>query len=290
MSRCVTPLRRWLSIDPNEHGYRFPVVSPDKGAPGSYHLRDCGKCIGCAAKRALDMSVRCYMEAHQHDRNCVVCLTFDNAPSTAEEAYAFLVRFFKRLRMRLARDNRGKLRYLFAIEHGGKNDRVHAHVIFFGQDFLSDCYHRHPVEKGVAWCSQTIADAWSEGGDSLGIHHITPGDPNAIFYAAGDAFKNYGLDSKANWSKHPLLGKAFMDRFADDFNRNGFITIDGRKCPLPSAYKRRPEYRADLESLRARDLEFREGQTFDDYQAQLASARSREVNLEAKLKMRRGQF
>lgn len=290
MSRCVAPLVRWLSADPNEHGYRYPVKSPDKAEPGSYHLRDCGKCIGCAARRGLDMSVRAYMEAHRHDRNCVVCLTFNDAPPTAALAYAFLVRFFKRLRHHLAQAKRGKYRYLFVIERGGKNDRVHAHVILFGQDFLFDSFHRHPVEKGVSWCSQMISDCWSEGGQSLGIHHITPGDPNAIFYAAGDAFKNYGLESKASWSKHPLLGKAFMDCFADDFNRNGFITIDGKKFPLPSVYKRRPEYKGDLALLRARDLEFREGQTFDDWQAHLASAEARRVNLEVKLKMRRGQF
>lgn len=287
MSRCVNPLDRWFSGEPNQYGVHYPVKSPDGAKPGSYHLRDCGRCIGCAARIGQDWAVRAYMEARMHPQNCVVCLTLEDAVETCADMVPIMTNFLKRLRWDLGN---GSIRYLYVVERGGQHDRVHAHIILFGRDFREDSYDGFAVEKGYAYRSHTIANAWSVGGESLGFHHITPGDPDAIFYAAGDAFKNFGHESEFNYSKRPMLGVAYMRRWCDDFDRNGFLTIDGKKQPLPPAYLRRPEFKEPLRGLRVRNRAFREGQTLEDLERHKSTADSRRINLEAKLKIRRGEF
>lgn len=287
MSRCVEPVEAWLSSEPNQYGVHYPVRSLKGAKPGSYHLRDCGKCIGCAARKGQDWAVRAYMEAHMHLRNCVICLTLADPVDSCKAMKPIVAKFLKRLRKRLGCL---RIRFLYVVERGGDNDRVHCHLIIFGHDFMDSAYFGRKVAKGFAYNSHLIAEAWSVRGESLGLHHITPGDPNAIFYAAGDAFKNFGRESAMDYSRGRMLGLGFMDAFASDFDRNGFITIDGRKQPLPAAYLRRPECKEPLRGLRHRNRRFRESQSLEDFERHKATADSRRVNLEARLRLRRGEF
>lgn len=289
MSRCVKPQARWLSIDPNRHGYHYPVRDPDKGQPGSFHYVDCRKCVGCAARNALDWSVRAFMEAHETEHNCVVNLTFAQEPESCQEAAPVVSGFLKRLRTRNARSGGPKVRFFGVVERGMQRDRVHAHVIVFGQDFRDTMHSRGFRNGREFYRSHLLDELWSSGRYCLGWHDVMPATPAAIFYAAGDALKNFERESKPLFSTRPLLGKAFMDRYADDFARVGGIHIDGKVCPLPRQFNRRKEYADVLAPLKARAREFVDARTFDDLERHAATAESREINMRDTLKRRRGE-
>lgn len=266
------------------NGQHFPVFRPAHGDPATEHLRDCGECIGCAGMSAEDFSVRCHMEALGHMESCVLTLTLDDEkfaqPDCAQEFVPLLQSFFKRVR------HSGRFRYVAVAERGMKRDRLHAHVLVFGRDFREDSYGSFEKDGKDYYYSRLVDRCWyRDFGDAV----VMPASPTAIFYAAGDALKNFGRDSHLLWSKKPLLGFDFMARYADDFNRNGFITIDGTKHRLPPVYKRRVEFYDALADLRDAAVEWQVANPGVDIEARMKSAHSRRLNLEATLARRRGQ-
>ncbi|AXH76699.1 MAG: replication initiator protein [Microviridae sp.] len=148
---------------------------PRFGEPVKDDLRvGCGKCIGCGLMRSRDWSVRCALEAAQHNLSCWSTLTYDDAnlPSTLRPDH--LSGFVKRLRSRLAPR---KFRVFACGEYGDKFGRPHYHAILFGV--------RDVRELQKAW--------------GFGIAEEHTLSPEAISYVAGYCAK------KLRRPRKPLL-------------------------------------------------------------------------------------
>lgn len=284
MSRCVNGRRAWWSLKPNRRGDRYPVFDEDRGEPGTLHWRDCGECVGCADRYGHDFSIRAYMEAHQHARNCVVGLTLEQPVGSCMDMVPMVQRFFKRVRRSV-----GPMRYLATIERGGAKGRVHAHVILFGLDFAGTLYDERPGKSGKSiWSSSMLDKLWCERCVSLGLHSVQPATPAALFYVAGDAFKNFGEESHVLWSRKPFLGQAFVTLFGDDLRRNGFLTIDGSVHPIPKQVFARAEFCELFAQIKRERAEFVGSRTLAEREAEQERKPAYRVNTEARLRQRKG--
>jgi len=268
---CLNPLEGWRSRELNENGRR-PAVFNHRSADLDLELSlPCGKCLGCKKDKATAWGLRCHHEATQHLTSCFVTLTYsDPAPPTLNKKH--LQDFFKRLR------KAGEtIRYFACGEYGTQTNRPHYHAIFFGNDF------RHgSVVTGVDnWTNPKIQTAWGWG--SIMIKDATP---EACFYAAGYMLKDDKEDSFHLQSSRPGIGYGWLNKYSDDIARNGFVTVDGRKIPVPRAYLARPDHAMEFEALKDRRSEYI--RTMDPEQrVQLREGyRGKEINLRAQSNLR----
>lgn len=275
---CVQPLTAWWSRSPNEYGHHYAAFGLRDGCSDRPLTLPCGKCIGCIKDRARDWSVRCYHESLCHERNSFVTLTYRD-PAPVALVKSDLQGFFKRLRF-----HGYKFRYFGVGEYGSKTKRPHYHVLFFGEDFAAGASRAFPTDR-------TYVNDWVAGCWGLGNVLIGSVDPESCFYTAGYQLKSMDHPDAFNLvSRRPFLGKGWLDRFHDDCARNGFVTIDGNKLPVPAAYLSRPERLLDFDSLKDRRREFSEGRP-DSAAGQLArTARSREINLLSAAKSAGGEL
>lgn len=236
---CVRPLEGWLSRQPTDRG-RYPVVfGLHVGNPDSPVDVPCGECIGCRKDHATAWAVRCYHESTLHAQNCFATLTYRDAPPKLQRED--LQRFFKRLRKAGC-----KFRYFAVGEYGSRTARPHYHVLFFGQDFREGS-----VQFGDYYASPFVTAHWQ-----LGFTTIAPCEAGSIFYTTGYALKNVGeSDVFQLCSRRPFIGHGWLRKYHDDIRRNGFVTIDGVRRPVPASYLRRPEVEFELDELRDRRRE-----------------------------------
>ncbi|AXH77224.1 MAG: hypothetical protein [Microviridae sp.] len=112
-------------------------------------------------------------------------------------------------------------------------------------------------------------------------------EPGSIFYTAGYTLKNAGhSDSFHLASRRPPLGDTWLDKYSDDAVRNGFITIDGRKHPIPAAYLNRDKHRIDFDQVRERRRLHIASLPVDHAYHARASLRGRETSLSQAAKRR----
>lgn len=282
MSRCVKPRIAWLSLRPSRSGDFYPVYSADQGQPGSVHVRDCGdwrSCVGCASMRAEDFSGRCHHESLFHELNAVLTLTYESEPGSVDLAMREHQLFHKRLRARGMAH-----RYADVIERGSRFGRLHGHSIVFGQDFRDDSYGGYERDGKQYYCSAAVTECWPHG-----IAQVMPATARTIFYAAGDAMKNFERESHLLWSKKPFLGAEFVKQFGQDLLK-GFWVLDGVKHRVPASYLRREEFAELFAPLKAARGFFAESIDSEEVSRSILSAESRELNLRATLDRRRGEF
>lgn len=211
-----------------------------------------------------------------HDKCAFVTLTYADDPRLSKRD---LQLFFKRLR-KAGRE----FRYFAVGELGRYTRRAHAHVLFFGEDFLDTAVDYSETSEKL-YVSRELEQAWGLGGVDL-----RPMEVGAAFYVAGDAVKNFGAESFVMYSKRPYLGAAYADAFFDDFNRLNFCTIDGVRYPVPRSYLRRPELRSAFAPLRAKRREFVGTVSMEDVAELERTSRSRRINHEAAVDRRRGKL
>lgn len=283
MGKCVNPVLKSWSTGLNKYGRRYPTDDPERGDTNRPVMVKCGKCIGCRASQSLDWCVRAYHESLCHERNSFLTLTVEG------EAEPVLSRkvvqdFNKRLR-RGDGSTRGKpvdFRFLACGEHGGIFGRAHYHMLVFGEDFREGARYLYGDRREYE--SPYLQRKWG-----LGFVKVLSLEPGSAFYVGGDALKNFGGESFLLYSKNPFLGAAWAYAFYDDLVRNNFCTIEGTKYPVPKAYLRRPELRTQFAPLKAERLAHAESITFADAAEAVRTAPSREMNLLALSKRRRGQ-
>lgn len=267
MSRCVSPLDGWYSSTPTDLGRTGVTFRLRDGFADRPVSLPCGKCIGCLQDRAEAWSVRCYHEATLHPRNCFATFTYSEAPPSLVKSD--LQNLFKRLR----RDGQ-KFRYFACGEYGSKTLRPHYHVLFFGTDFRADS---SPLgfSDSTYYFSPYLTSTWSLG-------HVTLAscDPGAIFYTAGYSLKSAGQpDAFHIASRRPPIGDRWLDKFADDAVRNGFVTIEGKKYPIPPAYLERKRHAVEFDQVRERRRLHIESLPVDHAFRARSALRSRETTL-----------
>lgn len=281
---CLMPLGGWRSRNPNDSG-KYPVT---------FRMRDgwidqpieipCGKCIGCKSDKATAWGIRAYHESTRHKQCAFVTFTYDDQHMPVDgkvskyEAQCIL----KRMR------NHGlKFRYMLCGEYGGVTKRPHYHALIFGQDFRDDA-----VPLGVSarqvdqYSSRVIDKVWDKG-----FHVIEDVNAAACFYVAGYLLKNNDEDdSFLLASRKPYIGHGWLSRFADHISQQGFVTIDGKKRPIPPSYLQRPEFALEFDALKDERREFVKNRSPDEVVKARESARGKGMNLLARSKLRSGKI
>lgn len=267
---CLNPLGGWYASTPNDSGRHSVTFSLHSGYQDRPIDIPCGKCIGCLRDKATGWAIRCYHESIQHLRNSFVTLTYDEQHCPSAVSKRELQLLFKRMRK-----GGMKFRYFGAGELGSRTRRPHYHVLFFGEDFLSDAV---PFgANGEYYTSEKLSSYWG-----LGMAMCAPCEPASCFYTASYALKN--LDDPDAFhisSRKPYLGHGWLSRYYDDISRNGFITIEGRKVAVPKSYLLRPEFALEFDQLKEKRKAYVNEMTPDQIVKRREAARGKETNMRA---------
>jgi len=213
-----------------------------------------------------------------HKQNSFVTLTYSD-PAPPQLVKEDLQLFFKRLRAEGL-----KFRYFAAGEYGSKTKRPHYHVLFFGQDFRDGSYSLGMGDKSDNgyYGQPALSNTW-------GLGHVTIArcEPASVFYVAGYALKSLDdPDAFQIMSRRPAIGASWCEAYHNEAIANGFVTIDGRKHPVPKAYFRRKPHEfatlVDRQRLHA-------ARSMDGRQPTL-TARDREVFLRSQASLARGSL
>lgn len=186
---CFYPLTAWYSKNINPSGKRSLVFSPNRAMWADKPLEiACGQCGGCRLERSRQWAVRCMHEAHQHEYNSFVTLTFSEpALYSRENPYTVSVRdhqlFMKRLRKKYGQG----IRFYLCGEYGevcrkcalsrakcGCNyfyasiGRPHYHVCLFGFDFPDKKFWKYSPTGDRLYISDSLNDLWPYGFGVIG--------------------------------------------------------------------------------------------------------------------------
>jgi len=262
---CVYPVDAWYSQRTNDSGKRGIVFNIRQGHADRHLQVPCGKCVGCAADKALVWSIRMYHEAQQHEQNCFVTLTYAKAPDRINKRDLQL--FFKRLR------KLSPLRYFACGEYGTKTHRPHYHAVIFGRDYLEKS---SPINAQL-YTNPEILGAWSHGMVSIGNLTIA-----SCMYVAGYATKKLGdPDTFTLMSRRPGIGHTWAQKYRDELLRTEKIVIDGRELPVPKRYiEWDPTHLAPIAASRRKYIQALTDQERYEKRIQL---KAREINYRANL-------
>lgn len=112
--------------------------------------------------RIKQWQIRCLLEAREHDKNCVLTLTYnnDNLPDNGSLSLYDYQNFMKRLRKYVSPLH---IRFFGCGEYGSKGQRPHYHIIIFGW-CPNDLIFHHLDNKGLPfYLSDIVADIWNKG-------------------------------------------------------------------------------------------------------------------------------
>lgn len=273
---CFNPLGGWIARTPNDSG-KYPVTFRMRSGWVDKPVDlPCGKCLGCLHDKARAWAIRCYHESTLHPHNCFATFTYDDEHLPPRLVKADLQQLFKRMRARGV-----KFRYFAAGEYGGQFGRPHYHVLFFGQDFLEG-RQRLGVD-GDYYTNPFLSEVWGNG-----FHTIAPLEPGSVFYTTGYTLKNLGQDDCFHLaSKRPYIGSGWLERYHDDIVRNGFVTIEGKKMPVPPSYLLRPEFALEFDALKDERSQYFRTMGDDKRAERRERLRGKETNLKARINLKR---
>ena len=224
----------------------------------------CGRCIGCRLDSARDWSVRCVNEAQMHDENSFITLTYsdDNMPHDWSLDKDHFTEFMKRLRRQVNYHYGKKIRFKMVGEYGENQEgwrktdlgRPHWHALIFGHDFHED----RSGEAKHGWTeSKVLETAWQDKG------YVSIGEMNQqrANYCCKYILKKIGgdlADDHYQWvdkttgevhhvnpeistqSNRPGIGATWYEKYKHDLYK-GYVTIEGKKFPVPKYYEKRME-------------------------------------------------
>lgn len=225
----------------------------------------CGQCLACRLNYSRMWAVRCYLESLGYKRNCFVTLTFndDHLPKDRSVKKRHLQNFMKRLRKSIYP---AKVRFFGCGEYGEQYQRPHYHVIIFGLDISSPVFYNthYDIGKRGFWAS---CKAWTDKkGDPLG--HVFVGSvsmESAQYVAkyvvkkqkgkgASKHYKSLGLQPEfCLSSRRPGLGYDYLKKNQDQIVELGYVSVDGKKQPLPRFFTDKLKKDVPFYSLRTVD-------------------------------------
>lgn len=166
----------------------------------------------------------------------------------------------KRLRASIS----SPLRFFLCGEYGDQYYRPHYHVIVFGFDFADDRILWRKSPSGyLCYRSPLLERAWPFGFCEIGS--LTP---QSAGYVARYVTKKVGGDISGEhyrrvhpitgevvqvarefglMSRRPGIGSGWLDRFRCDVYPSDFVTVDGRRRPVPRFYSGKLDDRERLD-------------------------------------------
>lgn len=227
---CLNPKIAWQSKSKCERtGRRLPTFNRrDAYVDLPPFELPCGYCDNCLASRKVQWGVRIYHESTLHEQCCFSSWTYDedHLPDTMSQVADDFSAMMKRLRFAV---EPVKLRFLMVAERGEKSGRLHAHAAIFGADFRGGAIQLN----SRSWTNEIASKAWKAG--NIQFDDLTPA---SAMYIAGYCLKKSvaGHEVVRRQSNRPGIGHGWMDDYADNIRRTGFVVIGGRKYPVPVRY------------------------------------------------------
>lgn len=240
---CFHPNTAWY------HGEQVKFYPPKYNDRPSYtptgFKLPCGQCVGCRAKRTREWAIRILHEASLHPENSFITLTYDNEnlPNPPQLTKKHFQLFIRSLRKRIYPK---KVRYYHCGEYGEKLGRPHYHAIIFNHSFSDK--QKLNGHKDL-YTSKQLSATWRRGYASIGM--VTP---ESAAYVANyiqkkvlgkNAFRHYktadGEPIQAEYSTmslKPGIAYDWFQKYKSDCFPSDFITIKGKKLPIPKYYTR----------------------------------------------------
>lgn len=239
------------------HGYRRRgggFTQAVSEAPGRIPLTvPCGSCVGCRVARSRDWATRLHHEAQLHLDTSFLTLTFsdENLPEDYSVSVRDIQLFMKRVRKRIGIS----VRFFACGEYGGKAARPHYHVLLFGYGFPDRRPWRQTSAGYVTYRSDELDALWRFGHAEIGT--VTR---ESAGYVARYCLKkvNGDLADRHYQRVHPVtgelvrvrpefvvmsnkpgMGSGWYDKYSVDAFPSDFVTIDGKKVPVPRYYKKK---------------------------------------------------
>jgi hypothetical protein len=276
---CFKPLRAWQA----------KAGGPVKFVGATYTdarlSLPCGQCIGCKIERTRSWALRMMHEAHQHERNSFITLTYnkESLPKNESLDVKHWKLFAKKLRHRC-----GPFRYFHCGEYGDENMRPHLHACIFGLNFEEDRSYYKTVRENDYYVSSLLEDSWGRGFCTLGELTF-----QSAAYVARYVMKKItgeqaeyayeGIDPEtgemvsvapeyATMSRRPGLGAGWFEKFSSDVYPSDEVILAGERYRPPRFYddkvgedelkgykeKRREKVKERLEDLTPQRLKERE--------------------------------
>lgn len=250
--------------------------------------------------KSFEWAIRCRHEAKFWEHNAFITLTYadEHLPWHGSLDFKHLQNFIKRLRWKAEGVDRAPgslerpIRYFACGEYGETTKRAHYHVLLFNTKFEKE------RELGPeTYTSRMLTDLWRYGN-----HVVGSVNEKSISYVAGYCRKKvYGrLESEREYevvhpetgevvvrqrvdnrmSRNPGIGKYWYDKYGKSDLANGYLVVDGKKCPVPRFYQ--DKFKEDF-PLKYEDIEWSRSQivrdpnerSFDRLQVKEAVARGR---------------
>lgn len=194
---------------------------------------NCGYCMSCRINRASEWSLRIMNEYDDWNRGIFVTLTYDNEhlPENYSLVKSDLQKFFKRLRKNLGPER--KIKYFACGEYGEKRSRPHYHAIILGLDELDHDYVNQSWKFGLidfgTVTHQSTSYVASYTTKKIGSSHNTTKDK---LYYINERKPPFQLVSQG-------FGLNFAKKHEERLKNDLFISLNGKKKPLPRYYRRK---------------------------------------------------
>lgn len=205
---------------------------------------------------ARDWSTRIVDEASLHEESCFCTLTYSDQhlPDPPEVSRRAMQLFLKRLRKAIAPT---RIRFFLCGEYGSKVMRPHYHVLIFGWSFLKDRYLWSEIRGNLYYRSPLLETIWPYGLSNISdvttqsagyVARYSVKKANDFTAHAGNPYQRVNAQTGEVYtvakefigmSTSPGIGFGWLDQFASDLVPSGFSVVNGRKRPMPKAYKKR---------------------------------------------------
>lgn len=229
---CVNPLNAFKTAG---GVYSF------SGRPGMTQVQlPCGQCISCRLERSRQWATRCMHEAHMHENNWWVTLTYsdENLPEKRSLKREDFTNFIKRFRKHGA-----KIRYFACGEYGDNTQRPHYHAILFGAPRAIESLQLHSRGSYPLYTDDFTTRVWGLGHAVIGAVTFE----SAAYTARYVCKKITGNAAKAHYrgrtpefsamSLKPGIGAQFFYKYYEDItNYDRCTTRGGRHQRLPRYY------------------------------------------------------
>ncbi len=253
---CYCPLK----------GYRNPISNGLVFYKTPWPLQvACGQCLGCRIDRTLMWAMRIVHEAHLHERNCFITLTYrDRDECNAEQTkngyyipkdYSLNKKHFQKFIKRLRKHFPQKIKYFHCGEYGDDNKRPHYHACLFNCSFEDQEIYDNTQGRGL-YSSPSLERLWRYGFSTVGELNFDTAAYTASYIlkkitgaAARDEYLRSDEYGVCHWVTPPYItmslghkkpggiGAEFYEKYKTDF-----FPSDESPVPGKGIIKKVPRY------------------------------------------------
>ncbi len=257
---CYAPLKGYK--DPISGGLVFYKTSTPLQVA-------CGQCLGCRTDRTLMWAMRIVHEAHLHECNCFITLTYRNRDECNAEQlkngyyvprdYSLNKQHFQRFIKRLRKHFPQKIKYFHCGEYGDENKRPHYHACLFNCSFEDQEIYDNTEGRGL-YASPLLERLWPYGFSTIGELNFETASYTAGYILkkitgamARDEYLRSDEYGVCYWVLPPYttmslghkrpggIGADFYKKYSSDF-----FPSDESPVPGKGVIKKVPRYYADI--------------------------------------------